>query len=72
MLAFGVLGPVEAISDAGPLELGGPQQRALLAPLLLRANEVIPRDRLIDELWGETPPADTTARGLIHQYTRSA
>lgn len=66
MLSFGVLGPVEAISDAGPLELGGPQQRALLALLLLRANEVIPRDRLIDELWGETPPA--TARETVKVY----
>src|SRR6266540_6151545 len=66
MLAFGVLGPVEAISDTGPLELGGPQQRALLALLLLRANEVVPRDCLIDELWGDAPPA--TARETVKVY----
>jgi DNA-binding SARP family transcriptional activator/DNA-binding beta-propeller fold protein YncE len=66
MLAFSLLGPVEAISDTGPLELGGPQQRALLALLLLRANEVVPRDRLIDELWGDAPPA--TARETVKVY----
>ena len=37
--------------------LGGAKQRALLAVLLLHRGEVVPRDRLIDELWGERPPA---------------
>ena len=37
--------------------LGGPKQRALLALLLLRANEVVSRGRLIDALWGERAPA---------------
>src|SRR5207249_10890467 len=36
--------------------LGRPKQRALLALLLLNANRVVPRERLIDELWGEQPP----------------
>jgi DNA-binding SARP family transcriptional activator/tetratricopeptide (TPR) repeat protein len=36
--------------------LGGRKQRALLAVLLLHANEVVSRDRLIDELWGDVPP----------------
>ncbi len=40
-----------------PVALGGPKQRALLAVLLLRRGEVVSRDRLIDELWGERPPA---------------
>jgi DNA-binding SARP family transcriptional activator len=53
---FRVLGPLEAIGEAGPLELGGPRQRALLALLLLHANEVVPADRLIDELWPNEPP----------------
>src|SRR4029078_1984957 len=38
-------------------ELGGPKQRSLLACLLLHPNEVVPRDVLIEALWGETPPA---------------
>ncbi len=34
--------------------VGGPRQRALLALLLIRAGEVVPTDRLVDELWGST------------------
>jgi YVTN family beta-propeller protein len=65
-LEFRVLGPVEATANSVPLELGGPKQRALLALLLLRANEVVPRERLIDELWADSPPA--TARDTIKVY----
>lgn len=65
-LEFRVLGPVEAAADSVPLDVGGPQQRALLALLLLRANEVVSRDRLIDELWGDAPPA--TARDTLKVY----
>ena len=42
--------------DGEELPLGGPKQRALLAILLLHANEAVSRDRLIDGLWGERPP----------------
>ena len=55
-MEFGILGPVEARRDGRELPLGGPKQRALLAILLLNANEVVSRDRLIDGLWGERPP----------------
>jgi DNA-binding SARP family transcriptional activator len=48
---FRILGPVEATAGGAVLPLGGSQQRALLALLLLHANEVVPRDRLIDALW---------------------
>jgi YVTN family beta-propeller protein len=53
---FAVLGPVGARRDGRELPLGGPKQRALLAILLLHANEAVSRDRLIDGLWGERPP----------------
>jgi len=57
-MEFGVLGPLEARGPEGPLvSLGGIKQRALLAVLLLRANEVVSRDSLIDGLWGDRPPA---------------
>jgi DNA-binding SARP family transcriptional activator len=45
------------------IPLGAGQQKALLALLLLRANETVPRDRLVDELWGERPPS-TAAKAL--------
>jgi DNA-binding SARP family transcriptional activator len=53
---FLVLGPLEARVDGRALRLGGPKQRALLALLLLNANEVVSRDRLVDSLWGERAP----------------
>jgi predicted ATPase/DNA-binding SARP family transcriptional activator len=54
---FRILGPVEARSDGGPIDLGRPKQRALLAALLLRAGTAVPRDALVDALWGEAPPS---------------
>jgi DNA-binding SARP family transcriptional activator/ABC-type transport system substrate-binding protein len=53
---FAVLGRLEVRIDGRAVPLGGPKQRALLALLLLNANEVVSRDRLIDRLWGERPP----------------
>ena len=55
-MRFGVLGPIEAWADGRPIPLRGPKQRALLAFLLLHANRAVSRDRLIDALWGESPP----------------
>ena len=55
-MEFRILGPVEVWDAGRQLQIGGAKQRALLAALLLHANEVVPGDRLIDELWGEDPP----------------
>jgi peptide/nickel transport system substrate-binding protein len=63
---FSVLGPVTARHDGRELPLGGPKQRGLLAILLLHANEVVSRDRLIDGLWGERPPP--TAGHTLDNY----
>jgi predicted ATPase/DNA-binding SARP family transcriptional activator len=53
---FRLLGPVEAAHDQRPIPLGAPKQRALLAVLLLNANEALSRERLIDQLWGTAAP----------------
>ncbi len=58
-----LLGSLEVRDDDGPLPLGGAKQRALLALLLLHANHVVSRDRLVDELWGDSPP-ETAAQGV--------
>jgi DNA-binding SARP family transcriptional activator len=63
---FRLLGPLEAVEDDRPLALGGAKQRALLAVLLLNANQAVSSDRLIDELWGESPPA--TAGKIVQVY----
>ncbi|WP_030419397.1 BTAD domain-containing putative transcriptional regulator [Streptomyces sp. SCSIO 75703] len=58
---FGVLGPVRAWRGGEPLAAGSPQQRALLAALLLREGRTATADELIDALWGEAPPARALA-----------
>jgi DNA-binding SARP family transcriptional activator len=63
---FRVLGPLEVGGDDGPLELGGARQRSVLAVLVLNANEVVSTDRLIDALWGASPPL--TAGKTIQVY----
>jgi YVTN family beta-propeller protein len=64
---FRILGPLEIEDDGRVLPLGGSKQRALLALLLLHANEVVARDRLIDELWGDGAPetAATAVQGYV-------
>src|SRR4051794_25026848 len=57
---FRILGPLEVGQDGRTLLLGGRQQRALLALLLLRANEVVPVEQIVDELWPEAPPPSAT------------
>ena len=61
MQEFLILGPLEVRSDEGPIVLGGPRQRALLAALLLRAGRVVPTEQLVDELYGAEPPKNATA-----------
>ena len=51
-----ILGSLEVRVDGRAIPLGGPKQRALLTMLVLHANELVSRDRLIDALWGERPP----------------
>jgi len=66
-MRFKILGPFEVADDRGRrVALGGPKQRAVLAILLLDANGVVPRDRLIEELWGAHAPA--TAVKTVQVY----
>lgn len=57
MIEFRVLGSLEVVEQARPLELGGPRQRALLAVLLVHRGEPVSSERLVDELWGQQSPA---------------
>jgi DNA-binding SARP family transcriptional activator/predicted ATPase len=65
-MEYRVLGPLEVREGERSLPLGGAKQRALLAVLLLNANRVVSRERLIDELWGEDPPEQAVA--TVHVY----
>ena len=64
---FGILGPLEVADEGGrELPLGGHTQRSVLAILLLHANEVVSRDRLIEQLWSGRPPA--SAATSLHAH----
>jgi YVTN family beta-propeller protein len=66
-MEFRVLGALEVREDGDrPIPLGAGKQRAALAILLLHANEVVGTERLIDELWGESPPK--AARKALQVY----
>ena len=63
-MRYAILGPVEVTAGTQTVKLERPQRRALLALLLLHANQVISIEQLIEALWGGTPPA--TARAQMH------
>jgi YVTN family beta-propeller protein len=62
-MEYRVLGPLEVRDGDESLPLAGAKQRGLLALLLVHANHVLSRDRLIDELWGDHPP-ETAVQSL--------
>jgi DNA-binding SARP family transcriptional activator/tetratricopeptide (TPR) repeat protein len=62
-MEFRLLGPLEVVEHGRSCLLGGRKQRSLLALLLLNANDVVSTDRIVDELWGESPPA-TVAKSV--------
>src|SRR4051794_20782342 len=56
-LRFVTLGPLQAVRDGQVLPLGGRQQRAVLAVLLVNRPAVLSVGRLADDIWGEGVPA---------------
>src|SRR5438093_10767688 len=68
-MEFRILGPLEVVDDGRPVELARRLSRALLAFLLLHANEPVSSDRLIDEVWGPTP-AKTAGASLQNYVSR--
>jgi DNA-binding SARP family transcriptional activator/ABC-type branched-subunit amino acid transport system substrate-binding protein/DNA-binding beta-propeller fold protein YncE len=68
-----MLGPLEASIGGAVLSLGGPRQNVVLAVLLDRRNTVVPRNRLIADLWGDEPPdsAEAALHNAISQLRRA-
>src|SRR4051794_34758736 len=58
-MEFAILGPLEVRGDGGPVSIRGPQQRALLAALLVNANEPVSAERLAAAVWGEESGRET-------------
>src|SRR5436305_14310155 len=65
-LSFRMLGGLDIALDGRPIVVAARRQRALLALLLIEAGNVVPVDRLIDQLWSEQPPA--AASGTLQAY----
>jgi DNA-binding SARP family transcriptional activator/ABC-type transport system substrate-binding protein len=70
---FEVLGPFRLVSEGEEVAAGGTKQRAVLAMLVLAANGRVSRDRLIEGLWGENPPASAehTLDGYISRLRKA-
>src|SRR3954452_6045523 len=65
-MEFRILGPLEVVEEGRPVSLERRRMRALLAFLLLHANQPVSSDRLIDEVWGPEPPK--TAGASLQNY----
>lgn len=67
-MRFRILGPLEVHDGRRTVPFPAAKHRALLGALLLHPNEVVSIDRLVDELWGERPPATATklVQGYVH------
>jgi len=66
---FRVLGPVELHANGGPVEVGTPRQRGVLAALVVDAGRPVPLDTLVDRVWGQAPP-DGVRRALYVYIAR--
>ena len=65
-MKYRLLGPVEVAAEDGPVALGGPKPRAVLAVLLLNANRPVSTERLALALWGEDAPAGAAKTVQVH------
>ncbi len=65
-MEFRILGPLEVWDGGRQLDLVGSKRRAVLAFLVLHANEVVSIDRLVDQLWGEKAPRNAAAALQTH------
>ncbi len=70
---FRILGLLEVAREAGAVQVSGRKHRALLAVLLVHANQVVSADRLVEALWNESPPpsAANTLQGYVSHLRRA-
>ena len=65
-MEFRILGSLEVFDEEHRVAVRGAKQKALLALLVIHANETLSTERLIDELWGERPPATASKTVQMH------
>ncbi len=66
-MEFRILGPLEVVADGRLFDLGGTCARAVLANLILKANEAVSADVLVDRVWGEAPPPTAGKAGTAEE-----
>jgi predicted ATPase/DNA-binding SARP family transcriptional activator len=69
VVEYGILGPLEVRLPDGVVSSLSSAQRLALSVFLVAAGRVVATDRLIEELWGDEPPADPAA-ALRNQLSR--
>ena len=69
---YRLLGPLEALVDGRAAELGPPRHRCVLVLLLTQPNTVVPVHHIVDELWGDDPPASAVnlVQGAVSQLRK--
>ncbi|MGQ0434367.1 MAG: AAA family ATPase [Microthrixaceae bacterium] len=55
-----ILGPLKLWGDEGAIDVGGPLRRVLVTRLVVAAGRVVPAERLIEDVWGDDPPASAS------------
>src|SRR5262249_34932860 len=65
-MEFGILGPLEVRSEGGRVAVAGRKPAAVLAVLLLHANEPVSVDKLAIALWGEEVPGGASKTVQVH------
>ncbi len=63
---FGILGPVEVHTAAGPVDIRGARRRSVLVRLLVSANQRVPIERLADDIWEGAPGAGASSTLASH------
>lgn len=68
-MKYYVLGPLELATSTGPVHIRGKRIRALLAVLLMYPGQIVPIERIVDDIWLENPPrsAVENVRTYIYQ-----
>ncbi|MDJ0954162.1 MAG: AfsR/SARP family transcriptional regulator, partial [Acidimicrobiia bacterium] len=70
-MEFRVLGPLQVMDEGRPVAITAPRQRALLAVLLVHANEVVSTDRLLDLVWGDDQPDLSSLRYQVSKLRQT-
>jgi DNA-binding SARP family transcriptional activator len=71
-MKFQALGPLAVYRDDDAVDLGSPKQKAVLALLLMHANQPVSADRIIEEIWGDDSDGKSNALRVYVSRLRSA